>query len=91
MNSFPPERIAWTDSFADADGNIVPPSHYGMGDAFPAETLVTVTLLEQAGKTLMTMTHVGLPADETRDLTRQGWSESFDKLAASLENKKEQA
>lgn len=28
-----PERIVLADSFADAEGNVVPPTHYGMGPA----------------------------------------------------------
>lgn len=45
-----PERIVYTDSFADEKGNVVPATHYGMGEDFPLETLVTVTLVEHQGK-----------------------------------------
>ena len=44
-----PERIVYVDSFADAQGNPVPPSDYGMSDGHPAETLVTVTFAEHGG------------------------------------------
>lgn len=82
----PMERIVYTDSFADAGGNVVPAAHYGMGD-FPLETIVTVTLEDLGGKTRMTLTHSGLPAGEMADMTGAGWNESFDKMAASLEKR----
>lgn len=42
-----PERIVVTESFADADGNVVPASHYGMSGDWPPEVIMTVTLEEQ--------------------------------------------
>ena len=81
------ERLVYTDNFADADGNVVAPSHYGMAGSYD-ETLVTVTLDERDGKTTMTLTHAGLPAGEMLDMTGQGWNESFDKLAESLQSPK---
>jgi uncharacterized protein YndB with AHSA1/START domain len=82
----PPERIVYTDSFADEQGNRVPASHYGMGGDWPSELLVTVTFEEHEGKTTFTLRHAGIPAGEMSDLTRAGWNESFDKLAEALEN-----
>jgi uncharacterized protein YndB with AHSA1/START domain len=80
----PPQRLVYTDSFADADGNPVPASHYGMGDDWPDEQLVTLTLEDIGGKTKLTMHHAGFPAGDHSDMAAQGWNESFDKLAASL-------
>jgi len=80
----PLERIVMTDSFADEKGNVVPATHYGMGEDIPLEMLVTVTLEDLGGKTRMTMRHEGLPAGEMKDGANQGWSESFDKLAEYL-------
>jgi uncharacterized protein YndB with AHSA1/START domain len=80
----PMERLVFTDSFADANGNVVPATHYGMGADFPLEMLVTVTFEDQDGKTKMTLRHSGLPAGPESEGTHQGWSESFDKLAESL-------
>ena len=80
----PLERIVCTDSFADEHGNVVPATHYGMGDDFPLEMLVTVTFQEYDGKTKMTLKHVGLPAGMMSDQTSVGWNESFDKLAKYL-------
>lgn len=80
----PPERLVYTDSFADAEGNIVPAAYYGMPD-MALEMVVTVTLVEQDGKTLMTLVHDGMPADGQDAGAKEGWSQSFDKLAAVVE------
>lgn len=81
----PPQRLVFTDAFADAEGNVVPASHYGMGDDWPAEILVTVTLEEENGRTKLTMRQDGIPAGEMREQTSAGWSQSFDKLEAALD------
>jgi uncharacterized protein YndB with AHSA1/START domain len=81
----PPERLVVTDSFADADGNVVPATYYGMGEDMPLEMLVTVTLEDMGGgRTKMTVRHEGMPAALIEGGADQGWRESFDKLAASL-------
>jgi len=84
----PMERIVYTDSFADEKGNVVPASNYGLPGDFPLEMLVTVSFEEHNGKTEMTLQHVGIPAGRMSELTEAGWSESFDKLAESLEELK---
>ena len=81
----PLERIVCTDSFADEEGNVVPATHYGMGSDYPLEMLVTVTFEELRGKTRFTLKHVGFPSGTDSKMARQGWSESFDKLAKALE------
>jgi uncharacterized protein YndB with AHSA1/START domain len=80
-----PERIVYTDSFADEEGNVVPATYYGMSADFPLEMLVTVTFEESGGKTKLTLQHAlgSTPASE-RDLCQQGWSEMLDKLAGDL-------
>lgn len=80
-----PERIVFTDSFADEQGNPVPATYYGMSPSWPMEMLVTVTFAEHEGKTKLTLRHdLGyVPASE-RDMCQQGWSESLDKLAGVL-------
>lgn len=80
----PMERIVYIESFADGDGNPVPPSHYGFEGDWPPTMLVTVTFEEAAGKTAMTLRHAGMPAGEIIELATAGWNESFDKLAESL-------
>jgi uncharacterized protein YndB with AHSA1/START domain len=81
-----PERIVCTDCFADEKGNVVPASHYGMSSDFPLELRWTVTFEEHEGKTKLTLGHTGLPSGTMSDMTGQGWNQSFDKLAKSLEN-----
>lgn len=80
-----PERIVSTDFFSNEEGNLVAPSHYGMSADWPAETLLTVTLAEQDGKTRLTLKHAALPASGAeRDMCEQGWAESLDRLAGYL-------
>ena len=79
----PPERLVFTDCFADEHGNVVPATTYGMPADIPLEMLVTVTLEEQDGRTLMTMRHQGLPSSMTAD-AGSGWGSSFDKLEEEL-------
>ena len=82
----PLERIVFTDSFSDEQGNVVPATHYGMGSDIPSELLVTVTFEElEGGRTRLKLRHEGFPPGEDQDMTQAGWNESFDKLAKSLE------
>jgi uncharacterized protein YndB with AHSA1/START domain len=80
----PLKKLVWTDSFADEKGNVVPASHYGMGD-LPLEFHVTLLFEEQGEKTKLTVHHKGLPAGEMTEMTQAGWNESLDKLAATLQ------
>ena len=75
-----------TDSFADEQGNVVPASYYGMSGDWPLETLVTVTLEEDGGKTKLTLKYSGIDKISDKDLDdmKEGWSESLDKLDKSL-------
>lgn len=84
----PPERIVCTDSFSDEQGNVVPASHYGMDGDWQMELLVTVTFEEQRGRTKFTLRHEGFPSGEQRDLAKDGWSTSLDKLEKVLEAEK---
>ena len=79
-----PERLVMTDSFADALGNVVPASHYGMTGEMPLEMQVTVSFDEHQGATTMVLRHHGFPAGEMLEGARSGWNESFDKLAEFL-------
>ena len=80
-----PERIVYTDTFSDQDGHPVPPTHYGMSADFPPETLVTLTFAAHAGKTTLTLQFsVGSAPASEREMCRQGWAESLDRLDESL-------
>ncbi len=64
----PPERLVFTHAWTDEDGKPGP------------ETLVTVTLAEEGGKTVMTFRQTGFSSTESRDGHGGGWTECFDKL-----------
>jgi uncharacterized protein YndB with AHSA1/START domain len=84
-----PERIVFTDSFSDEEGNLVSPTYYGMSPDWPTETLVTVTFAEQEGKTtLILRATVGSAPASERHQAQQGWTESFDRLADYLANER---
>lgn len=83
----PLKKFVYTDSFADAEGNIVPPSAYGMDGEIPDMFINTITFEDIDGKTRMTTISSGFPEGEDRELASQGWNESLDKLAASLREK----
>jgi uncharacterized protein YndB with AHSA1/START domain len=79
-----PERIVLTNSFADAQGNVVSSTHYGMSPEWPLETLLTVTFEEEAGKTRVTLSYEGVPPGADRDGSQQGWSEILECLGEYL-------
>jgi len=81
----PMEKIVCTDCFADEQGNVVPATHYGFGEDFPLEMLVTITFEKyEDSKTKLTLRQAGFPAGEIKGMANVGWNESFDKLAESL-------
>jgi uncharacterized protein YndB with AHSA1/START domain len=77
------KKIVYTDSFADADGNVVPASRYGLPDNFP-QGIISISFDEQNGKTTMILRHENLPLGEMTEMTQAGWNESFDKLTESV-------
>lgn len=80
-----PERLVFTDLFSDEFGNTVQPVDYGMGD-WPVETLITVTFTGVNGGTELRL-HQSVSAELAESSgARQGWEESFDKLAEYLSN-----
>jgi uncharacterized protein YndB with AHSA1/START domain len=79
-----PEKLVYSDSFADGEGNIVPASYYGMPGEWPEESLIIITFEEHDGQTVFTLHHQGIPAGENRDMCKEGWSQSLDKLEEYL-------
>ena len=75
------ERLVYTESMSDEAGNVISPAQMGMPDGHPESTQVIVELEAVDGKTKMTMTHVGVPADSPG---AGGWGMAFDKLAAHV-------
>jgi uncharacterized protein YndB with AHSA1/START domain len=79
-----PERIVYTDAFADEQGNPVEPGRYGMSSGHPRETRVTVTFTDHQGKTTVTLHHAMPGAFPERTGIEQGWTEMLDRLGAEL-------
>ncbi len=77
----PMTRIVYTDSFADAEGNVVSATDYGLSADFPAELVVTIMLEDLGGRTRLTSTTEGMPRDAMFEMARSGWTTSLDKLA----------
>lgn len=69
----PPRRLAFTWAWVDDGG----PGH---------RTLVTVTLAARGRKTEMTLHHAVFESTEARDLHRDGWAASLDRLAGYLKS-----
>jgi uncharacterized protein YndB with AHSA1/START domain len=78
----PNERLVYTESPADENGNAVSPSDMGMPEGYPATTEITVSLNDIGGRTKMVMTHAGVPASSGAG---GGWEQAFDKLADYIE------
>ena len=74
------QRLVYTESMADENGNVVSPSDMGMPDGYPAMTEVTVLLEDLGGRTKMVMTHAGVPAN-----AKGGWEQAFAKMADRIE------
>ena len=77
-------QLVFTNYFADEHGNIVPPAYYGMGSDIPVEMSVQVTLEDIGDKTRLLLELCGLPGGEMIDQAKEGWNQSFDKLAECL-------
>ena len=87
-----PERIAFVNSFSDAEGGITRAPFPQLGDRWPLEVLNNMTLTEKDGKTTLTLRGGPINAtDEERetfvsmfDSMRQGFGGTLDQLAAYL-------
>ena len=85
----PPERIVWVNSFSDEKGNL---TRHPFSSSWPLEMLTTTTFSEEKGKTTVTVRWIPLNPtrqeqktfDEAQDGMRQGWTGTFDQLAAYL-------
>ncbi|EKE12107.1 MAG: hypothetical protein ACD_14C00017G0003 [uncultured bacterium] len=82
----PMERIVVSDSFADAEGNRMPASYYGMGSDWPTIMNIQTTFDEVDGKTKLTIKYDNLAGFSEKDFQdmNQGWNESLDKLEKVL-------
>ncbi len=76
------ERLVYTESMSDENGNVLSPADMGMPPGHPMTTEVIVELEEDGGRTRMVMTHAGIPADSPG---AAGWTMALDKLAVYVE------
>jgi len=85
----PPERLVWLNGFSDEHGGL---TRNPWAPTLPLETLNTVTLAEQGGKTLLTITVVPFNASDQEALVftggingmKMGFGASFKTLADYL-------
>lgn len=75
------QRLVFTESISDENGNVLSPSEMGMPEGHPTTTEVRVQLEDVAGRTKMVLTHVGIPEGSPG---AAGWTMALDKLAAYL-------
>ncbi len=70
-------RLVYTESMADADGNVLSPADIGMPDGHPTTTEITVELEDLGERTKLVLTHTGIAADSPG---AAGWTMALDKL-----------
>jgi uncharacterized protein YndB with AHSA1/START domain len=75
------ERLVFTESMSDENGNVRSPSEMGMPAGHPTTTEVRVQLQDVGGRTRMVLTHVGVAEGSPG---AAGWTMALDKLAAYL-------
>jgi uncharacterized protein YndB with AHSA1/START domain len=73
------KKISSTMSFADENGNPVPPSQYSVPGNWADTTTVTVEFEEGEGKTYVKITETGIPMI-MYVFAKLGWSQQFDKF-----------
>jgi len=85
----PQERIVLVNSFSDEDGGL---TRHPMSASWPLETLSSFTLTEENGRSTASIRWLPFNAtaeeiktfDAARESMKQGWSGTFDQLAAYL-------
>jgi uncharacterized protein YndB with AHSA1/START domain len=81
------ERLVYTESASDQNGQVVSPSDPGTAQGHPTTTEVRVELSEMGDRTRMVMTHTGIPDDSPG---AAGWVMALDKLATYVETRPDQ-
>ena len=79
-----PERIVYSMAVADKDGNLVTPAQAGMDPDWPAETILTVTFADEAGKTRLTLHQTVSEALARRTGAGPSWLQMLDRLEEEL-------
>jgi uncharacterized protein YndB with AHSA1/START domain len=88
----PPQKLVLVNSFSDEDGGV---TRHPFSETWPLEMLTTTTLIERAGKTILTIEWVPFNAtdeelktfDAMRDSMTQGWTGTFAQLDEFLQSK----
>ncbi|MDP9075340.1 MAG: SRPBCC domain-containing protein [Actinomycetota bacterium] len=75
------ERLVYTESMSDENGNVLSPADLGMPEGHPTTTEVRVELENVGGRTKMVITHIGIPGDSPG---AAGWAMALDKLATRV-------
>ncbi|MGH9229862.1 MAG: SRPBCC family protein [Acidimicrobiales bacterium] len=75
------ERLVYTETMSDENGNVSSPSDVGMTHGHPMTTEVRIELEDVGGRTKLVMTHAGVPGDSPG---ATGWTMALDKLAAHI-------
>lgn len=84
-----PEKLVYVTTFSNEQGEL---TRHPLSETWPLEMLTTITFVETAGKTTITIEWIPINASETETKTFDenragmtgGWSGTFDKLAEYL-------
>jgi uncharacterized protein YndB with AHSA1/START domain len=76
------QRLVYTESISDENGNVASASDTGMPEGHPTTTEVRVELEDLGGHTKMIMTHAGIPGDAPGGA---GWAMALNKLTAHVD------
>jgi uncharacterized protein YndB with AHSA1/START domain len=79
-----PVQIVMTMVVSNEKGETVEPAAAGMDPDWPGETVVTVTLVEKQGRTMLTLHQTVSESLAKRTGAHPGWLEMLDRLAAQL-------
>lgn len=75
------QRLVYTESMSNENGEIVAPSELGMPADHPITTEIRVDFEDLGQRTRMVLTHLGVAPDSPG---ASGWTMAFDKLASYL-------
>lgn len=79
-----PSQLSYLDTFTDATGQPVPPSHFGIPGDDVIETLVEFSFVEEGENTKLKMVGENYYDDAMTDDLISGWNSMFDKLESFL-------
>ena len=80
----PMERLEYTQSLSDKDGNKIDPGQVGMPPDFPKEMHMVIVFKAKGNMTELTITVYGFGVGQMYVYALAGWHQSIDKLAESL-------